>query len=141
MYTTQSAIESQIQPSKLIQLTDDDSTGNLNASVLNAVILSASNYIDQKIANIYDVPFTGAIPVAVQAMALTITCYQLFRRRLIPDEKNPFYDEFSEAVKSLNKINQGEMMLETGEERIYSQVAVSGRNTIYGVGNVLSNSM
>ncbi len=140
-YTDKAAILSQIQMADLIACCDDDSTGSLNDEVLNSVISAASGYIDRKVSNIYSTPFTGSIPVAVQSMALTISAWMLYRRRLAPGEKNNFDSDYKDVVEMLNKVNQGEMMLETGEERIYSQVATAGRFSIYGPGNVLSNSM
>lgn len=140
-YTTLSAILGQIPNSDVIACTDDDNIGNINQTILDTVISNASGYIDRWVCNIYTTPFTGTLPSSVSSFALTIACYMLYRRRLVPDEKNKFFPDYKDVVSFLKKVNQGEMMLETGEERIYSQVATTGRQSIYGGGNVLSNSM
>lgn len=132
--------------SDLIALTDDAGTGNLDNGILNQIIINASGYIDQKVANIYgqQLPF-NPVPSSVASMALTITCYRLFRRRQVPDEKNNFYDDFKSVVDFLNQVNQGDMHLDDVPTRDFPQGAVTGRPVIYSGGvfgtGVLSNTM
>ena len=132
--------------SDLIALTDDAGTGNLDNGILNQIIINASGYIDQKVANIYgqQLPF-NPVPSSVASMALTITCYRLFRRRQVPDEKNNFYDDFKSLVDFLNQVNQGDMHLDDVPTRDFPQGAVTGRPVIYSGGvfgtGVLSNTM
>ena len=132
--------------SDLIALTDDAGTVNLDNGILNQIIINASGYIDQKVANIYgqQLPF-NPVPSSVASMALTITCYRLFRRRQVPDEKNNFYDDFKSVVDFLNQVNQGDMHLDDVPTRDFPQGAVTGRPVIYSGGvfgtGVLSNTM
>ena len=139
-YTTQAAILGQIQYSDLIRLTDDNQTGDIDSTVLTAVMEAASAVVDSYIGNIYDVPLTPITP-SVSAIALDITCYMLYRRRLVPDEKNNFADMYYRRIDFLEKVNSGEMRLDLEDERDFSQVAYNARASIYGGGNVLSNSM
>lgn len=145
-YTTQAEIEGEIQPSDLIALTDDNNTGMLNATVLNQIIANASGYIDRKVANIYgaQLPF-NPVPPSVASMALTIACYRLYRRRLTPDEKNNYYDDFKDVETTLNEINKGDSHLSDVTLRDFPQGAIAGQPVIYSGGvfgqGPLSNSM
>ena len=122
----------------LIGLCDDNQTGSLDAAavaVLNQVIANASGYIDSKVANIYgqQLPF-NPVPSSVASMALTITLYRLYRRRLTPDEKNNYYDDFREVQKFLDGVNKGDFHIDDVPSRDFPQGALTSRNTIYSGG-------
>lgn len=143
-YTDITAVQGQIRANELIQLTDDNKTGQIDTTILNAVIASASGVIDSKVASMYgeQLPF-NPIPSSVASMALTITCYQLYRRAMIPDEKNKFYESYAEIMEFLNKVNKGEAMIDDVVSRDFSPVVYAGRRTLYGnmKSNIPSNSM
>lgn len=139
-YTTQAAILSQIQYSDLIRLTDDNGTGDIDQTVLNSVIDAASALIDSYVGNIYDTTVSPVTP-SISAMALDIACYMLYRRRLVPDEKNNFTEMYNRRMNFLEKVNSGEMRLDKDDTRGFSQVAYNSRGTIFGSGNYLTNSM
>lgn len=131
-YTNQAAILGQIQMEDLIALTDDDNTGNLNSEILNAIIAASDDKINAAIANIYQVPVNPIAP-PITSWSLTITCYMLYRRRLTPDEKNNFTEDYRQVISALDSVNKGEYHLNLTEVRDFSQVQVAGRSTIYGV--------
>ena len=137
-YTTQQAINGQIQMADLIQLTDDDNMGTLNTVILNQVIENASGIVDQYCANLYgeQLPFFP-VPQSVASLALTITCYMLYERRETPHEENKFGSRYNQAIKMLELINTGDNHLNDVPFRDFPQVAATGRSTIYG--NAFSN--
>ncbi len=142
-YTSTSAILGQIQRSDLVALTDDDPvTGDINQVVLDSVIAAASDVIDAAVGNIYQVPVSPVV-APITSWALTITCYMLYRRRLVPDEKNNFAEQYNRVIANLDKVNGGTYHLNLTEVRDFSQVAVAANGTIYGVAgsNMPSNSM
>ena len=133
-YTTRSAILGEIQLSDLIALTDDaPCRGSVNDTVLNQIIANASGFIDRSLANIYgqQLPF-NPVPASVASMALTVACYRLYRRRLVPDEKNNFTEEYNNVCKMLEQINKGDMHIDDVPDRDYPQGAVTSQPTIYG---------
>lgn len=67
----------------------------------------------------------------------------LYRRRLVPDEKNNFVEDYKQVMTALDAVNNGEYHLNLTEVRDFSQVQIAGRGTVYGVlgSNVPSNSM
>lgn len=134
IYTDQTAIEGEIQPLELKQLTDDQNTGELNSTVLNQVIINSSGEIDQACSNLYgqQLPFQP-VPSSVANMTLTITCYRLYRRRAVPDEQNKFFKEYSRVRDFLDDVNTGDKHLSDVPVRDFPQVAMTGRSSIYGV--------
>jgi phage gp36-like protein len=135
-YCSVTDIQGEIQPSDLIALCDDVGTGQLDANaltVLNQVISNASGYIDGKVANLYgtQLPF-NPVPSSVKSMAITITCYRLFRRRETADEKNKFYQDFKEVKSFLDEVNKGEAHIDDVPFRDVPQIVTTGRNSIYG---------
>lgn len=141
-YCTQADIQGEISADDLIALTDDQNTGSLDTAVLAQIIDNASGYIDARVGNIYTVPFVPT-PPSVRNMAITIACYRLFRRRLTPDEKNLFTDDFNEVKAFLDEVNEGKKHIDQSVPRTFSQVAFTGRGTTYGAmgSNVLANTM
>jgi phage gp36-like protein len=141
-YCTQADIEGEISADDLIALTDDQETGSLNATVLAQIIDNASGYIDARVGNIYAVPFVPT-PPSVRNMAITIACYRLFRRRLTPDEKNLFTEDFNEVKAFLDEVNEGKKHIDQSVARTFTQGAFTGRGTAYGAmgSNVLANTM
>jgi phage gp36-like protein len=148
-YTTQAEVNGEIQQNDLIQLCDDNGTGSLDANaliILNQVIANASGEVDQACANIYgqQIPF-NPVPPSVANMALTITCYRLYRRRSVPDEQNKFFKEYSRVRDFLDKVNTGDMHLSDVTLRDFPQGALTSQPVIYSGGvfgtGVLSNTM
>lgn len=143
-YTTQTAVEGEIRTPELIQLTDDTKTGSLNATILAQVIANASGEIDSRVANIYgsQLPF-NPIPSSVASMALTVTCYRLYRRAMIPDEKNKYYQAYMDVVEFLNKVNAGEAQIDDVVTRDFASVVYTGQRTLYGTmgSSTLSRSL
>lgn len=109
--------------------------GTLNATVLNQIIANASGLIDSRVSNIYTVPFGSPPPTSIKSAAITITCYRLFRRRLTPDEKNLFYDDYLNTLKFLDKVNSGEANIDLDTTRAVEPGVVLQRPTIYATGN------
>lgn len=140
VYCNQSDIEGEIQDADLIQLTDDNGTGSLNSVVLNQVIANASGEIDRYVGNVYDIPF-NPVPPSVESMAIIITCYRLYRRREVPDEKNKYYEDYRGVRDYLKLVQQREAVLDLSASQDFSQVAANTRYTPWGYGNWVSTSM
>lgn len=128
--------------SDLIALTDDSGAGTLDTTVLNTIISASDDKIDSFISNIYQVPVSPVAP-PVTSWSLTITCYMLYRRRLVPDEKNNFSADYHDVMALLKMVNDGTYHLNLTEVRDFSQVAIAAQSTIYGVqgSNMPSTSM
>lgn len=148
-YTTQAAVNGEISMADIISLCDDNQTGLLDGAataILNQVIANASGEVDQACANIYgqQLPFSP-VPLSVASMALTITCFRLYRRRLVPDEQNLFFKEYSRVRDFLDEVNTGDKHLDDVPTRDFPQGALTGQLVIYGTaspfGGPLANTM
>jgi len=141
-YCTQADIEGEIQAPDLISLTDDSypPAGIVNATVLAQIIENASGVVDRYVGNIYEVPFSP-IPAAVKSLTITIVCYRLYRRRLVPDEKNNFAQDYLEALKFLKEVNKGESKLGLETDREFSPVAANTARSPWGSSNSLASSL
>jgi phage gp36-like protein len=140
-YCTQANILAEIQMPDLINLTDDSTppTGAVDDSVLDAVIANASGVIDQYVSNIYAVPLSP-LTSGIISLATVITCYKLYRRRLVPDEKNNFTEDYKRAIKFLESVNSGDKQLDLAIARDFSQVAANTGTTPWGYGNSVASS-
>lgn len=114
IYTSQSLINGYISAQNLINLTDDNGTGSLDFSVLNAAMTTASNVVDGMLSATYQVPFTGTFPTLVVQAATIFTCEALFDRRLVPGENNIFRSRADGFRKQLEQIAQNRGGLDSG---------------------------
>jgi phage gp36-like protein len=132
----------EIQLADLISLTDDAPfTGNVNQTILNQVISNASGEIDFYVGSRYSVPFSPT-PPSVESMAIVLTCYRLYRRREVPDEKNKYTEDRQEIIKFLQKVKAGDEALDLSVSQEFSPVQSVQRATIYGWGSsFVPNSM
>lgn len=107
MYSTQADITKAISEDILIQLTDDDNLGTINADNLTQAIQTADSEIDGYCAVKYTVPFI-TIPAVVKALSVEIAVYYLYKRRTVPEKIEKAYDK---AVARLKDISSGRMSL------------------------------
>lgn len=106
-------------------MSDDSSAGNLNngITVVNNLIDLHSALIDGSIANIIDVPVVPTPPLLRAACALFVA-ESLYRRRLTPDEKNPFMAQADTMRDRLKSIGHGDLEFDLNYPRDYPQGAV-----------------
>lgn len=103
MYCTQSDIVKAITEAIVIQLTDDDNVGVVNAAHVTQAITTADDEINGYCAVKYDVPFT-TVPGMVKGLSITIAVYYLYKRRTVPETIEKAYDK---AVARLKDIARG----------------------------------
>ena len=141
-YCTTADILGEIQDAELIRLTDDaPKTGAINQTILTQVIANASGKIDFYVGSRYSIPFNPT-PPSVESMVITIVCYRLYRRRLVPDEKNNYTEDYRDVISFLEKIKAGDEALDLSVQQQFSPVQANQRSTIFGWGgNYVPNSM
>lgn len=102
-YCTQSDLLEQISEDKLIQLTDDDDLGIIDASAIARAIADADAEIDGYAATRYDVPFSP-VPVSIRKQSVDITIYNLYARRTgAPDDRRTRYNDAIRYLKDLSR--------------------------------------
>lgn len=76
------------------------------------------------------------VPDKITNAATTLFCYELMRRRLVPDEKNPFERDAKSVKDELLKIANGELVLDGTYRDFFGPVAAWVQQSVLG-GNSL----
>ena len=99
----------------LIQLTDDEKTGEVEDSKVDAAILKADKmYIDPYCRDRYSVPF-NPVPDEIRFISATIAAYYLFRRK--QKVTSSILDKYTKAVAKLKGISLGEYKIDGATEK------------------------
>ena len=103
-YCTQDDIISQISEEILIQLTDDEGVGEVDADRVSAAIANADAEINSYCGMKYTVPFT-TVPPMIRAASIDIAVYNLRSRRMGASE--PEKDRYRERISWLKDVAKG----------------------------------
>lgn len=140
-YTSTDDILAEISQQDLIAMLNDNGlpTPTL-ADVqprLDAIISRESAKIDGRLATIYPTPF-NPVPAAVRDACTLFVCEALYRRRLTPDEQNPFHIEAEAMRERLKKVGANEELLDLdlGFPRAFQQGAYITTPVVFN-GNTL----
>jgi len=107
-YCTLADLQDQISEDELIELTDDDNAGVVDAGVVTAAIAKADALIDGYCGKRYSVPFT-TVPDIVEALSVDIAIYNLFgRREGAPEDRR---NRYKDAVDFLRGVARGDNSL------------------------------
>jgi phage gp36-like protein len=138
-YITQSDLSSLLSDRKLIELTDDNRTGIVATAIVTKAIADAEAEANGYLATRYRVPIAGTVPDLVKKLCVDVAVYNLYRRRVVPENIRTAYED---AVKKLGEIAKGIITLGIdpppatsshaaqgevfGEERQFSREKLSG---------------
>lgn len=110
-YTTEAEIKALIPAPELIDALDDDGDGQADDNLLTQIITNAGVSIDALLANRFEVPFTD-VPTAVKRAALVFACCDIYRRRRVPGDKNPWQAECDRWMDIFMRVRKGEEELD-----------------------------
>ncbi len=113
-YCSTDDILAEINQADLIAFLNDDGISLTMAQVqprLDAIISRESAKIDGRLATIYPTPF-NPVPAAVRDACTLFVAEALYRRRLTPDEQNPFHIEAEAMRERLKKVGANEDLLD-----------------------------
>jgi len=100
-YCTQSEILDQMDEDVLIQLTDDDDAGVVDADVVTQKIADADALIDGYCGARYTVPF-DPVPALVLSFSVTIAIYKFYgRRKGAPEDCRTRYEDVIGFLKGV----------------------------------------
>jgi phage gp36-like protein len=103
-YSTQNDMLEQVDEDVLIQLTDDDDAGTVDANKVTAAIAGADALIDGYCGKKYSVPFS-TVPALVARFSVDIAVYNLYgRRKGAPED---IRTRFKDAVDFLKGVASG----------------------------------
>jgi hypothetical protein len=122
-YCSRQDIIAEINAADMIPFLDDDNDGFEDPGLLDSIIDRESAKVDGRIASIYLVPVVPTPPM-LRDFTTIFVCEALYRRRLTPDEQNPFHIEAEEDRKQLTLVGNGKLELDATVSRAFSQGAV-----------------
>ena len=94
----------------LIQLTDDDSQGGVNLTVVNESISEADDLIDGYLRTRYPLPLQTNPPL-LRRLSATIATYLLYGRRAEFGTPERITKDYEAAVSTLRAIQRGDVQL------------------------------
>jgi phage gp36-like protein len=104
---------------------DDYATGTIDMTIINNICQLASDKADSLVSSMYNVPFTGLIPVKIRTAAIIFAVEMLYARRLTPDQKNPMKSEADHWREELMMINSGQLSLDYQSQRAFTPIVFS----------------
>lgn len=108
MYCVLADILEQLSERELIQLTDDQDLGLVDASVVDRAITDADAEIDGYCGTRYPVPFLP-VPGMIRKVSVDLAVYNLYaRRRGAPEDREKRYNN---AVRFLKDVSGGRVSL------------------------------
>lgn len=113
-YITLAELEKQFQRTTLLLLSDDELTGAVVTSVIDAAISTAQELIDAYLGLRYEIPLY-TVPPIVTKIAGDVVMYELYARRPDLDTPQGVTDRFKNALKLLENIAHGKVMLNATE--------------------------
>lgn len=111
-YCTQADLLTKIDESELIQATDDDDLGVVNAANVTAAIEAADAEINGYLAERYSVPL-DPVPAVLKVHAIDMAIYHVYLRRLGPPEHRE--KQYTNCVNFLRLLAKGDVGLGVGD--------------------------
>lgn len=105
-YCTLDDLKDQIPETNIIQLTDDEGLGVVNQSRVDKAITTADSVIDGYLRGRYTLPLS-TVPELVKTIAIDITVYKLYERRLELEMPEAMSNRYKNATKLLDQIQKG----------------------------------
>ncbi len=105
-YCTLDDLKDQIPETNIIQLTDDEGLGVVNQSRVDKAITTADSVIDGYLRGRYTLPLS-TVPELVKTIAIDITVYKLYERRLELEMPEAMSNRYKNAIKLLDQIQKG----------------------------------
>ncbi|WP_321367590.1 DUF1320 domain-containing protein [uncultured Desulfuromusa sp.] len=110
-YTTQDdIIKRRIPEDDLIQLTDDNDLGGVDAAVVASVISEADELIDGYLRQRYDLPL-ASVPGFIAGIAIDLCAYSLYQRQPHVETPESIIAGRRDALALLKQIQRGDLDL------------------------------
>ena len=114
-YSVEADIIKALPEETIIELTDDEETGDIFSPFVDEAISKADGEIDAYLVNRYTTPLAAPIPDIIRGISVDISIYYLYKRRVeeIPETRETSYKN---AIRTLRDIRDGKMPLPVTEE-------------------------
>ncbi|KAF0145108.1 MAG: mu-like prophage Flumu protein gp36 [Nitrospirae bacterium] len=105
-YCALADIIDQVPEQKVIELTDDENTGQVNTSRVDKAIATAGSIIDGYLRGRYTLPLS-TVPELIKTISIDISVFKLYERRREMDMPESLTNRYKNAVKLLEQIQKG----------------------------------
>jgi phage gp36-like protein len=106
MYCSIDDIRKNIPDVSLIELTDDNGTGQIENSIVSEAIAYADSTIDGYLRGRYSLPL-NPVPKIIQKISIDIAIYHIYSRRFELEMPEGMQKRYENAVKLLEAIRKG----------------------------------
>jgi phage gp36-like protein len=111
-YCTLADLKKAIPERNLIQVTDDEGAGTVNASRVTQAISDADDIIDTYLRGKHTVPLdVTPFPAIIRRISVDLTIYLVYRRRLEFEPTDAMAAMYKEAIRFLEGIRDGKNMI------------------------------
>lgn len=107
-YCIQADVQEQLDEERLIQLTDDEGAGVVNADRVDRAIADADAEIDSYLSKRYTVPLSP-VPVLVRMLSVDLAVWNLYSRKGVEDPVRK--ERYQARVKLLQALGEGKATL------------------------------
>ena len=107
MYCTIDDIQKQTSKDTLIQLTDDNQSGEIDTIIADEAILYSETLINGYLVGRYSIPVMGAIPDMLKILAIDLSIYRLYSRRIQTDIPVSISEKYKNSIRILEQIQKG----------------------------------
>jgi phage gp36-like protein len=106
MYCSLNDLKKQVQEDTLIQLTDDDNSGEIDASVIDESVIYSETLIDGYLRGRYTLPLSQ-VPAVIKILAVDLSIYRLYSRRFHTDTPDAISEKYKNSIRILEQIQRG----------------------------------
>jgi len=108
-YSTVTDLKNYLPAARLLQLTDDSDTDDIDLEKITDCIRRADDLIDGYCRGRFTVPIVGTIPVLIQDLSTKLAIYFLFKRALIETMPSAITDDYAYCMEQLTAIQKGRL--------------------------------
>jgi len=105
MYCTLDDIKQQVSETTLIEITDDNLAGEINASVIDEAILYSETLVDGYLRGRYSLPLS-TVPTLIRILVADLAVFRLYSRRFHTDMPDSINDKYKNSIKLLEQIQK-----------------------------------
>jgi len=118
----------------LVELTDDDDTGNVNADIVTAALTEASGRVESYCRGRYVTPLQPS--ESLKSLTLDIAIYLLFSRRRETRISDTIQQRYQDAIAFLKDISTGKASLDQPATSAVPQTSLAGPEISQKDGNL-----
>lgn len=112
MYCSLDDLKKQVQEDILLQLTDDDQSGQIDTVVIDEAVIYSETLINGYLRGRYTIPivnygFDSQPPDILKILAVDLTIFRLYSRRFHTDIPDGISEKYKNSIKILEQIQKG----------------------------------